>query len=260
MRGGGGVCTAGCLEFHPWWAGPPGCDSCLEACWLGLDPRVAFKDPDCDGCGRCVPVCPNTRLGIGLHRPRWWKGTPAIGVGVVVLLAACAVPAPRIVSGTAPWSSPFMPPAEPEGEADVCFTAHDVDDRALEVGVARVSAEEIALRVYLEETPGTPWRGPLTVVVEGSGGADRVVFEGPSAPRSVPRPSLYEARILTTERLRWTLENGPLAGTSGALCRPTQSAPTPRWALLPGALVLGLFGAVKLRRGRLRGRDRLRTV
>ncbi|MCP4806108.1 MAG: 4Fe-4S binding protein [Proteobacteria bacterium] len=44
-----------------------GCHLCAEVCWLGLDPRAGATGPDCDQCGRCIGVCPASRLV--LRRP-----------------------------------------------------------------------------------------------------------------------------------------------------------------------------------------------
>lgn len=38
------------------------CHVCAESCWLGLDPRRGPTGPDCDQCGRCIGVCPASRL------------------------------------------------------------------------------------------------------------------------------------------------------------------------------------------------------
>ncbi len=38
------------------------CHLCAESCWLGLDPRAGAPDSECDSCGRCIGVCPSSRL------------------------------------------------------------------------------------------------------------------------------------------------------------------------------------------------------
>lgn len=38
------------------------CHACAEGCWLDLDPRAGKVNDDCDGCGRCIAVCPASRL------------------------------------------------------------------------------------------------------------------------------------------------------------------------------------------------------
>ena len=73
------LCPSGALQRSLGWvrvlrlkaladrACTKGCHSCEEACWLGLDPRAGSPNADCDGCGRCVPVCPNNRLTLRLR-------------------------------------------------------------------------------------------------------------------------------------------------------------------------------------------------
>ncbi len=42
------------------------CHLCAEACWLGLDPRAGAPGSECDSCGRCIGVCPSSRLVLRL--------------------------------------------------------------------------------------------------------------------------------------------------------------------------------------------------
>ena len=46
------------------------CRLCNEACWLQLDAASGDPGPDCDVCGRCVPVCPRTNLELRLGAVR----------------------------------------------------------------------------------------------------------------------------------------------------------------------------------------------
>lgn len=246
-----------------------GCRDCLDACWLGLDPRKALVDPDCDGCLRCGSVCPTTRLGLLVGRPRKWKGTPEliqlggprakarpevtaplILLGLTAALATAACPGnapPEVIDGTAPWSSPFMPPAEPERTAIVHMVATTVDGRAFEAGLAFLpEGNEVGLRLYVEEEPGTPWTGPLRVAIETPGGSTEMTFEAPSAPRSVPRPSLYEGRLRMTSGATVRVIDGPVAGE---LKLPGPRA-TPAWpaAVPPLGVLLAFLIALPLRR------------
>ena len=238
-----------------------GCVDCLDACWLGLDPRKALGDPDCDGCLRCGPVCPSTRLSLLVGAPRKWKGTPPVLVTIggrkpppassrasagLVLLAAlgtvsCAPGvAPEVIEGTAPWSSPFMPPAEPERTAVVRMGATTVDGLAFEGGLAFLpDANEVGVRVYVEEEPGTPWTGPLTIAIESAGGTVEMAFEEATAPRSVPRPSLYEGRVRLTGGATIRALDGPAPGAALRIEGPNARAGWP--AALPPIVVVALF-------------------
>lgn len=42
------------------------CHLCATGCWLGLDPRSKAPGPECDSCGRCIAVCPSSRLVLRL--------------------------------------------------------------------------------------------------------------------------------------------------------------------------------------------------
>ncbi len=240
-----------------------GCLDCLDACWLGLDPRKALVDPDCDGCLRCGAVCPTTRLGLLVGAPRKWSGTPPLlisigatrpkprhphppaGVAVLGLMALATLscsggPAPEVIEGSALWSSPFMPPAEPERTAVVHMAATTRGGLAFEAGLAFLpDADEVGVRVYVEEEPGKPFTGPLRIAVQTAAGAVQMAFEGATAPRSVPRPSLYEGRLRLRGGATIAVVDGPLAGASLRIPGPAGSA---RWpAAVPALLVLGVF-------------------
>ncbi len=237
-----------------------GCVDCLDACWLGLDPRKALVDPDCDGCLRCESVCPSTRLGLLVGAPRKWKGTPPVLVSIggrkpqpkpaspaaLVLLAALGTVsctpsvAPEVIEGTAPWSSPFMPPAEPERTAVIRMAATTVGGLAFEGGLAFLpAANEVGVRVYVEEEPGTPWTGPLTIAIESSAGTVEMAFEEATAPRSVPRPSLYEGTIRLEGGATIRALDGPTPGATLRIEAPNTPAGWP--AAVPPIVVMVLF-------------------
>lgn len=241
-----------------------GCVDCLDACWLGLDPRKALVDPDCDGCLRCAPVCPTTRLGLLVGKPRRWKGTPPLLVTIgggrtpsrppaaggapatLALLAALGTlscsgaGAPTVIDGSAPWSSPFMPPAEPERTAIVHMAATTVRGLAFEAGLAFLpEGDEVGVRVYVEEEPGTTWTGPLRILVQAAGGEVEMAFDEATAPRSVPRPSLYEGRLRLTGGATIRAVDGPVAGAALRVDGPGGWSGWP--AAAPPALVLCVF-------------------
>jgi hypothetical protein len=123
------------------------------------------------------------------------------------------------------WSSPF----EAEG-AQSWFVEVDNDGLAIEVGV---SGE--ALRVFIEEEPGEPWQGPLTIEVDGV----EVAWEEATTPRSVPNKTLYEASFASMPAGELVFVDGPAAGVVVDL--PGASS-TP-WALglLPLVAIWALY-------------------
>jgi ferredoxin-type protein NapH len=211
-----------------------GCNECIDACWLGLDPRSGRVSDDCDACGRCMPDCPQGRLGVQL-RPG--PVTAAVASVLLLFLSGCA--APEVVSAQAPWSSPFMPPADDERLHDVHFVEHDIDGSTLGVGVADVSADEQGLRLLLEKEPGSTHTGPLTVRLDGWGGSTTLAFATANAPRSVARPSMYEASVRLPGPTRLTIIDGPHVGAEVKL----PSVASPLWGpLAPSACVVLLWG------------------
>ncbi|MCA9716140.1 MAG: 4Fe-4S binding protein [Myxococcales bacterium] len=48
---------------------PSGCRTCQLVCPYGLNPREGTHTPDCDNCGRCVPICPKRKLGRRVRLP-----------------------------------------------------------------------------------------------------------------------------------------------------------------------------------------------
>jgi|GEM_PF-2249065 len=249
-----------------------GCDDCLGACWLGLDPRAALVDPDCDGCLRCGSSCPPTRLGLLLGAPRKWKGTPPVlvtigaqrprparkatprgaaagvallaGVGLVAGvgsgLAGCAGGSPpTVVAGVATWNSPFMAPAEPHRAAVVRMEATTWNGLAFEGGLAYLpDGDRVGVRVYVEEEPGTPWTGPLRIEVTTATGAVQLGWAAPSSPRSVVKPALYEGLLVLRGPATITALDGPTAGASVRIAGAARRSP---WPAVPAGLVAVAF-------------------
>lgn len=128
------------------------------------------------------------------------------------------------------WSSPF----EAEGAVS-WFTERDHNGLAIEVGV---SGE--ALRVYIEQAPGEPWQGPLTVQVDGV----EVAWEAATTPRSVPNKTLYEASFAAAPAGELLFVDGPAAG----VVVPLPGVSSTPWAL--GLLPLVLIWAAYFWRSR----------
>ncbi|MCB9763516.1 MAG: 4Fe-4S binding protein [Alphaproteobacteria bacterium] len=205
-----------------------GCHSCASACWIGLDPRGGAPDPDCDGCGRCVRACPNNRLQTMVRAP--WRGAVVLLGALMAGSGVAQARAPEVIEGSRIEASPFMPPSDPELAAEIAFLEVDAPcpDRATErcavsIGTARMDGDEVALRLYLEEVPGDPYTGPLTVTIENADGAARVDFERPRHPRSVPEPTLYEGRLAASLPITVRFESGPLAGSAWTTARPPRA-------------------------------------
>ncbi len=235
------LCPSGALQnlagrFRVVWIGATkgvpcikGCHLCAENCWLDLDPRRGQILDDCDACGRCTEVCPNTRLTTA-----WRTITPAT-VASVVLGSGCA-PAPvTVVRPTASWTSAF----EQVGAQRRGHTLEWTDPRhgALSVSWIEDDHGDLALRLYVEEAPGTPWDGPLAV---GLGPPDRAVqlrFDAPNSPRSVRRPAQYEATVAVSGPLRIEILDGPHQGEAHRI-RVRTAAAIP-WA--PAGAVVGAW-------------------
>jgi ferredoxin-type protein NapH len=211
-----------------------GCTACDTSCWLGIDPRKAFVDPDCDGCGRCMPVCEKTRLVVRIQGPIKRKGSLAI---LTLLLAGCAV-APAAEKSPDPWSSPFAAPQEPEREAEVAFVEATHQDIAVGAGLAWRPDGLVALRFHVEEEPGTPYRGPIEATFSTSAGELPLSFDKPLWPRGTPKPSLYEQHLSFQGRATLRFDSGPAQGLTLKL---PHRADSPWFAALPGAVVLGLW-------------------
>ncbi len=146
------------------------------------------------------------------------------------MLFAIAQASPELIS-TRVWSSGF----DQVGARVQVIQAQG--PAAFEVAV--LQGEPAGLRVYLEEQPGQPWTGPLSLRVDGL----LVEFEGPTSPRSTPEATLYEAQVRGFEGGPLELLDGPRAGARLELPGPERPW---RWAWL--ALVPGLLASSLLAR------------
>ena len=225
-----------------------GCQACGEACWLGLDPRGGAPDPDCDGCGRCASRCPNNRLEPMIRVPRG-RATLLVAflLGGAAFASVAEARAPALIDGTRSEASPFMPPADPERAAEIHFVEADHEGRAVSIGVARIQGEELGLRIYLEEAPGQPFTGPLSILLRNVDGEAELHFDGPRHPRSVPAPTLYEERLSMSLPAELSFLTGPAAGSRWTLPGPETRLPS--FLLMPLSVV-ALWGILFLTRWR----------
>jgi hypothetical protein len=120
------------------------------------------------------------------------------------------------------------------------MAASTVDGLAFEGGLAFLPEEnEVGVRVYVEEEPGTPWTGPLKIAIESAGGTVEMAFEAATAPRSVPRPSLYEGTVRLRGGATIRALDGPTPGATLRIEGPDTPVGWP--AALPPIVVVALF-------------------
>ena len=159
-------------------------------------------------------------------------------------LLACAVVAPEVVEGQRFADSPFQP-----GVLDAVPTAWVEEELAtgvVAVGVADMG-EQLGLRVYVEQAPGEAWEGPLTVELSNVAGSAELSLKRPLHPRSVPRPRLYEWRVVVEGPTTLRFVDGPAAGE--VLGLPVRADdPTRRLAWAPLGVVGLLWAAGFARR------------
>lgn len=212
------------LHADPRSACTKGCSTCIDDCWLGLDPRAGGRDPDCDACGRCVRACPTARLTIGTRAPRH-----ILLAGVI----ACGAPSPpERLDPT--WNTPFMPPVDQVGPSDISFVELDHGGKLVSVGTCQ-QAEEVSVRVYLEKEPGEPYTGPLNLTLTHRSGDLQLPLERPLQPRSARDASIYEVRLRLEGPASVRFEDGPAAGLVVPL--PGLRGPSRAPWVLPGLVI-----------------------
>ncbi|MCP4806107.1 MAG: hypothetical protein GY913_06765 [Proteobacteria bacterium] len=141
-----------------------------------------------------------------------------------------AMASPELVT-TEVWTSSFdqmgARPRVHQAEGDLAFE------------VAVMHGDTTGLRIYLEESPGEPYVGPLTVDVDGL----EVFFRRPTSPRSTPDATIYEAELSGQTPRQVLLLDGPQEGAE--LSVPVERS----WAwmallLVPIGVLIARLGAV----------------
>jgi ferredoxin-type protein NapH len=175
----------------------PHCNLCSHACWLSLDPASGDPGPDCDGCARCVEVCPRTNLRVGL-RPRPWQRAGT--VVVAALVAAVVLTFARVSHAADPGHSvkPTVRVDRHERIGDVTLHSAiteqpDRPDAPTELAFVLVRGDRLGAddKGRLEEREF--YEGPLSVELRDADGTllERVRFDKPNTPPSTPRRRIY---------------------------------------------------------------------
>ncbi|MCG8556603.1 MAG: 4Fe-4S binding protein [Proteobacteria bacterium] len=203
------------------------CRLCNEACWLQLDAASGDPGPDCDVCGRCVPVCPRTNLELRLGAVRSTeplagtatargsgaaragsaaRGRSAVVVGLCLAASCVAMPGPaqaqhghakpkllldseRSVKDTAVALSVV--------EYAATYRAHAASG-GLEVSlfIARPAREAPLSSKGQDKAAREVYRGPVSLRFEtNTSGTHRVRFSSTNSPVSTPKRTLYRRRL-----------------------------------------------------------------
>lgn len=196
-----------------------GCNECAEACWLGLDPRSGRVGDDCDGCGRCIPSCPTTRLELGWQNKHARRAGTLLAAGVcAVVIEGCGtVEPPVLLHATAPWNSPFLPPDSPESFAEVKFAEWEHEGVLVGAGTARLDDKQVQVRFMVQQIPGEAYEGPLKVRISNASGELELSFAATNSPRSTPNRAFFEGLIEAPDPVDFEVVEGPGTGLRAAL-------------------------------------------
>jgi len=141
----GEVCTAGCIEFHPFWAGP------RLAGTPYLVPRVA----GCNTCMRCTSVCPTDALTATETDEE--SVLAAVDMGLAWVDEGLCLSHQGRVCGVCHDACPYPGSAiQLEGSAKPVVQEDCVGCGRCEERCPQVPS---AIRVFREE-PGPRWKGP----------------------------------------------------------------------------------------------------
>ncbi|MCB9752672.1 MAG: 4Fe-4S binding protein [Myxococcales bacterium] len=178
------------------------CDLCDRACWLSLSPSTGAPGPDCDNCARCVEVCPQANLAVGVRRgPRRVAALAAF----FVLLGGSSVKAETADPGKPRL---LLDARRAVNEVEVFVAVSDITGIELDANDG-VTLEGVEVSAYVVRGPRGEadergrlperefYRGPLVVDLERGDGSvlERLRFDEPTDPRSTPRRSIYRARV-----------------------------------------------------------------
>ncbi len=180
------------------------CGLCTCVCWLQLDPASGDPGPDCDLCGRCVPICPKRNLVVGRAGGR--SGSLRAVAGSLLLAVAMLASGADAREAQKPR---LVLDAEIEGVPGTL--AVSVVDRTrpdLDAEWARIEAG-VELSVFLTRgrleppaengrIPGRDvYEGPLRVEIERVRSAEHIEFhfEEPNSPVSAQQRSIYRRSL-----------------------------------------------------------------
>lgn len=199
------------------------CNLCDRACWLGLQPSSGDPGPDCDLCGRCVPVCPQDNLRVVLERPRR-RHLPVVAA-TIMLASMLAKPAMATPARASQKPHLLLNGQRSLGEVSVGISIVDLTGVKLDadarerlrgaeltVTVARGPRREADARGILPSRE--IYRGPLHVVISDASGRELTTlrFTGPTSPRSTPNRTLYRQRVDVELRPGDRIDIAPIAG------------------------------------------------
>lgn len=222
------------------------CGMCDSACWLQLHPASGDPGPDCDTCGRCVTVCPQTNMHVVIGRRKSQGQKP--GPRRLPMATAALIAATGLVAGShhARADSMVKPRLILEGgiqRDEVTLAVSIVDQRGVKLDPdARQQLSGVEISVYVSRRQGEFYRGPLVVRV----GDHALSFAEPSAPRSTPTRSIYRRVLQAHVGPATTVVIEPIAGwlDEPATWRiPGQGTSLPWTAMVEVTVGAGLFFA-----------------
>jgi ferredoxin len=243
------------------------CDLCARACWLQLDPGSGDPGPDCDLCGRCVPVCPTGNLGVRKSAVSQHARVVLFLLLMPAMALAQAEPRPRLILSAEQHLNGLHAVIE---LVDLSAVRLDADDRRAEGGAELTffaARGDLGPPDEWGKLPGRDtYGGGLQVSVRDRGGVETPVgaVAGPNWPQSTGRRGLYRLRLpelpAPGEVLVLRLEGEP-GVTTWPIPAPTPAGPARVLkAFGVGLLVAAGLSLLALAAGPARGRvDRRRT-
>ena len=198
------------------------CSDCIEACWLGLNPKGPIQDPACDMCGRCMQECPVDRIVIrkGTRKP--------ISSILNILILLVLLPGFTDLTGQESYVNPASthPLLESRirlksttGESYMAyFTFHGTNEILTEGGM-------VAFHIHLSKK-NQSYTGPLSIEVYENG--ERIHSETYSTvnfPISIPDPSVYRITFSFHPERKYTVKVSSSGFFQNSLTIPFESSP-----------------------------------